>query len=79
MPPPRAPAAIRGAGLVSFPSRVESKMDTDIPNQAPHRQPGPEAEARSALLRLLRLLAMEVARRFPAPHDPDLEGPPRDP
>src|SRR6516162_2183719 len=75
---PRAPAATAARGSSLFHDRAEDDVDTSTPNQSPDRKPIPEAEVRSALLRLLRLLAAEVARRLPAPNDPGRDRHPRD-
>jgi hypothetical protein len=53
-------------------------MNSSTSHQAPDREPVSEAEVRSALLRLLRLLAAEVARRLPVPDDPERDRSSRD-
>jgi hypothetical protein len=53
-------------------------VDTNGPKQSPDREPVSEAEVRSALLRLLRLLAAEVAKRLPAPNAPGRDRPAHD-
>jgi hypothetical protein len=53
-------------------------LNTSTSKQTPDREPVSEAEVRSALLHLLRLLAAGVARRLSAPNDPDRDRPPRD-
>ena len=54
-------------------------MESRDPDPGPDRGPESEATVRSALLRLLRLLAAEVARRLPAPGDPGRDRKPDDP
>jgi len=53
-------------------------MTTEIPNQVSDRVPGDEAEIRSTLLRLLGLLAKEVARRLLTSNIPERSRSPRD-
>jgi hypothetical protein len=48
------------------------------PKRATDRAPASEGEVRSAWLRLLRLLAAEVARRMPAAVDLTPDRPPRE-
>ena len=52
-------------------------MKTSIENQLSHDDPASEAEIRTALLRLLRLLAAAVSRRLTALNGSERDRPPR--